>query len=990
MKTSAIYLATALAFSGTALQAQVYDRAIHMNLSVSSPEEDNSVEAELAAFEVASGYEISLFADESDGIANPITMRWGPRGRLWVLCSQVYPQIVPTEDADDKLFILEDTDGDGRADKSTVFVDELHMPTGFALGDGGVYIGVGQDLIFLRDSNGDDRADHREIVATGFGTGDTHQNINSFSWSPDGELLFCQGLHSFSRVETAWGIVRLDEHGVWRMRPRRNQFHAFRGGSGQNPWGIAFGQWGEPFVKGNSPALSELLPIMVPTDQLHPPIDIGNTQIKSMMVEIIDSPSLPEDIQGNILIAGYFARNIDRMKLIPEASGHRTENLPSLLRSKHRSFRPVDIRTGPDGALYIADWFNPIIGHYQASFRHPDRDEAHGRIWKITAKGNALKDFVDLTELSISALLDRLKTEPLRERERTREELSSRDSNRVIPAIETWVNQLHSQETRYEHHLFEALSVSAWHEAVNESLLLRLLGAQSARARAFATRLVGRWQDRLPNPMALLETSIADADPRVRLEAVVALSYLPNPEAMVLATQALDRPIDRFIQAALTQTSHALKPLWWPAVMEGKLKFENSKHLAFALRQTGGAEALEVVRSLLENQELDSETEIGLITLLVEIGNPADLFWALVRADGKVSVLESLLEDFGVRGKRPVGDLAPALSKLIDSEKPEIGALAIRLAGTWKVEALTNRIHKFVTDRNSSDPLRSAAIFAFGKLKGHEAIDTIVSLASAASSPAIRSSAVEILCDLNLPLAAKLANELLRNASSEEEARDLVTPFIGLTEGPGELANALEEEAVPPELATRIRSVLGAAGRFHARLDHALRPAEQTGLVGMPDFSEAFVGALSSEAKQYGNIANGAKIYASAGLSCTACHKIDNEGGFLGPELTAVGSGVPVELLVEAILWPQRQIKEGFVSTSITTKSGRAISGYLENNDKQNIVIRDAATGVTHTIPAQQILTREDAGSLMPPGLTSGLTRSELRDLIRYLSELKG
>jgi putative heme-binding domain-containing protein len=99
---------------------------------------------------------------------------------------------------------------------------------------------------------------------------------------------------------------------------------------------------------------------------------------------------------------------------------------------------------------------------------------------------------------------------------------------------------------------------------------------------------------------------------------------------------------------------------------------------------------------------------------------------------------------------------------------------------------------------------------------------------------------------------------------------------------------------------------------------------------------------------------------------------------------------VPVELLVEAILWPQRQIKEGFVSTSITTKSGRAISGYLENNDKQNIVIRDAATGVTHTIPAQQILTREDAGSLMPPGLTSGLTRSELRDLIRYLSELKG
>ena len=665
-------------------------------------------------------------------------------------------------------------------------------------------------------------------------------------------------------------------------------------------------------------------------------------------------------------------------------------NLPSLLRSTHRSFRPVDIRTGPDGAIYIADWFNPIIGHYQASFRHPDRDEAHGRIWKITAKGNSLKDFVDLTELSISGLLDRLKTEPLRERERAREELSSRDSERVIPAIETWVNQLSSQDSRYEHHLYEALCVSAWHEAVNESLLLRLLGAQSARARAFATRLVGRWQDRLPNPMALLERSIADADPRVRLEAIVALSYLPDPEVMVLATQALDRPIDRFIQAALTQTSHALKPLWWPAVTEGELKFGNSKHLAFVLRQTGGTEALEVVRSLLENQELDSETEIGLMTLLVEIGNPADLFWALAQANGKASVLESLLEDFEIRGKRPVGDLAPALNRLIDSEKPEIGTLAIRLAGVWKVEGLTNRIYKLVTDIHSSDLLRSAAIFAFGKLKGHEAIDTVVSLASAATSPTIRSAAVEVLCDLNLSLAAKLANELLRNASSKEEVRELVTPFIGLTKGPDQLANALEKEAIAPELATRIRSVLGAAGRFHAKLDRALRPADQTGLVGMPDFSEAFVGALSSEAKQYGDVANGARIYASASLSCTACHKIGNKGGFLGPELSAVGSGVPVELLVEAILWPQRQIKEGYVSTSIATKSGRAISGYLQNNDKRNIVIRDAATGVTHTIPAGQVLTKEDAGSLMPPGLTSGLTRSELRDLIRYLSELKG
>jgi len=215
--------------------------------SVAPPATDNSTAAELASFEIADGYEVSLFASEEDGIANPIAMRWGPRGRLWVLCSLVYPQIVPTAAPADKLFILEDTDHDGRSDKTSVFADGLDMPTGFALGNGGVYLGEGDDLIFLQDTDGDDQADSRELILSGFGTGDTHQNINSFTWSPGGELLFCQGLHNFARVETPWGIVRMDEHGVWRLRPKRRQLHAFRGGSGQNPWG-------SPSANGASPS----------------------------------------------------------------------------------------------------------------------------------------------------------------------------------------------------------------------------------------------------------------------------------------------------------------------------------------------------------------------------------------------------------------------------------------------------------------------------------------------------------------------------------------------------------------------------------------------------------------------------------------------------------------------------------------------------------------------------------------------------------------
>ena len=378
-----------LALTACLLQAQ-------NPLSVSKPEADNSVKAELASFAVDKRLRVNLFADETMGIANPVCMRWDARGRLWVLCTWAYPQLKPGEKPNDKLLILEDTKGDGKADKISTYADGLNMPTGFALGHGGAYIGNGRDLIHVRDTNGDGKADERDVLFTGFGTGDTHQNINSFAWSPGGELFFSQGLHCFSRVQTPWGIRRLDEHGSWRLRPLRRQLHAHRRTSGGgNPWGFAFGDWGEPFIKSNGPGISELLPGMVASEQIiggywGGAVQIGGTKIKSMIIEIVDSPHLPKDLQGDFLIAGYFARNIARLRPSVSGAGHKLQTLEPILTSSHNAFRPVDLNTGPDGALYVADWFNPIIGHYQASLRHPDRDKKHGRIWRITAKGQPL------------------------------------------------------------------------------------------------------------------------------------------------------------------------------------------------------------------------------------------------------------------------------------------------------------------------------------------------------------------------------------------------------------------------------------------------------------------------------------------------------------------------------------------------------------------------------------------------------------------------
>ena len=365
-------------------------------LSVSKPEADNSVKAELASFAVDKQLQINLFADESMGIANPICMRWDGYGRLWVLCTWAYPQLKPGEKPNDKLLILEDTNDDAKADKISTYIDGLNMPTGFALGHGGAYIGNGRELLHGRDTTGDGKADERVVLFSGFGTGDTHQTINSFEWSPGGELFFSQGLHCFSRVQTPWGIRKLDEHGSWRLRPLRRQLHPHRRTSGGgNPWGFAFGNWGEPFIKSNGPGVSELLPGMIVSEKIvgdywGGAVQIGATKIKSMIIEIVDTPVLPKNFQGDFLIAGYFARNIARLRPTVDGAGHKLQTLAPILTSTHNAFRPVDLNTGPDGALYVADWFNPIIGHYQASLRHPDRDKVNGRIWRITTKGKTL------------------------------------------------------------------------------------------------------------------------------------------------------------------------------------------------------------------------------------------------------------------------------------------------------------------------------------------------------------------------------------------------------------------------------------------------------------------------------------------------------------------------------------------------------------------------------------------------------------------------
>ncbi|NOY00777.1 MAG: dehydrogenase, partial [Verrucomicrobia bacterium] len=207
---------------------------------------DTRIEAALKGFKLPEGAKIEIFASDPM-ISKPVQMNWDKQGRLWVVGSSMYPQIKPGQEEGDKLYVLEDTTGDGHADKVVTFADDLYIPTAVAPGDGGVYVANSTEILFLKDTNGDGKADFREVVLSGFGTEDTHHLLHTFQFGPEGMLWFNQSIYIHSHVETPWGVRRLLGGGIWHYRTETRKLEVYSKGL-VNPWGHVFDKWGQDFA----------------------------------------------------------------------------------------------------------------------------------------------------------------------------------------------------------------------------------------------------------------------------------------------------------------------------------------------------------------------------------------------------------------------------------------------------------------------------------------------------------------------------------------------------------------------------------------------------------------------------------------------------------------------------------------------------------------------------------------------------------------------
>lgn len=496
-------------------------------------------EEALKTINVPEGYKLELFASEKEfpDLANPVQLSFDNKGRLWVATMPSYPHYKPGDPRpSDKLIILEDTDGDGKADKQTTFADNLHIPVGFEIAAEGVYVSQSPNLILLEDTNGDDMADQKTILLSGFDDHDTHHAISAFTTDESGAIYMAEGVFLHTNVETSYGPVRGTNGGFYRYEPKRHKLERVNQVSIPNPWGIAFDDWGQNFYAETSgPNVNWMLPGSTLPRYGNSNFKGPNLIEKDHMVrptsglEFISSRHFPDDIQGDLIInntIGFLGTKQHRM--IEDTVGFTSKWRQDLIVSSDRNFRPVDMEIAPDGSLYIVDWHNILIGHMQHNARDPLRDHVHGRIYRLTYPSRPLVTPAKIDGASIPELLENLKLPEYRSRYRTRRELRGRDAAEVSTAVEKWVAGLDKNDPRYEHHRLEALWVTWGANKVNQTLLKDLLKSSDYRVRAAATRVVRYTGHQVKDQAELLMAAAKDPHGRVRMEAIAAASWLPR------------------------------------------------------------------------------------------------------------------------------------------------------------------------------------------------------------------------------------------------------------------------------------------------------------------------------------------------------------------------------------------------------------------------------------------------------------------------------
>lgn len=945
-------------------------------------------------FRLPHGFEIRLFAAEPV-VVNPVAMDWDDRGRLWVLELYEYPMgAAPGTTPRDRIKILEDTDGDGRADKVHVWADGLNLATGLLLGNGGAYVGQAPDLLFLQDTTSDDRADRRHSVMTGFGLEDRHELLNGFTWGPDGYLYMTHGVFTYSSVRDP---SNPDDDGVLmnaavaRWHPHSRRFEVFADGT-SNPWGVDFDHHGNAFVSAcvidhlfhiapggiyvrqagrpTFPYAYELLPSIV---------DHRHHMAAYCGVQIYLGDQYPATYLNTVLMGNIHDNAVHIDTLTPHGSSFRASHLDDLVRTDDGWFRPVVQKVGPDGAVWIADWYDKYPC-YQNARADPDGvDREYGRIWRVVHVGDQAAqpvptrpapdmDLLKLSNHELAALLDHPN---IWHRKQAQRLLQERPNPALLPDLLERLKPDHKPETR----LF-ALWTLHTTGLLDEVTLDQLVSDPDPAVRAWVARLTAeRNQPDEPTSQRLL-TLAADPNPSVRLATATAVRQFTSGSLTVTTPPrraGLDpQPIlAGLIRASYLEPDPLIPFMLWLAAEPNVVTNIHGTLRWFA---SDGGQYLPLTGTLVSK----------VMRRLCDIGNPFNVDLAVqfldVVADPypplAIAAIDGLLQGQLGSPLLPLTDATPILERLSRHSDPTLGERARQLAALWgNAVALTASL-EIALDRNAPEPSRLRAIDSVRRHPTRTARDALFDILDQAPPPAVAIAAIRALGDVggdSVPESLFERWNRLTPVLRSEVANVLVTR----TDWIAPLLSALERKQISSGdiPATAIRAILQST-RFARRAEAMFGRVRDADATKLDIIAEKRQSALTGQP----NFQRGRELAATL---CLVCHTFQGEGTIVGPDLTGVGRS-SLDVLLVNIIDPNQIIGQGYENVTIDTRDGRSFSGRLIDETDTRITLINVG-GTETVIPRDNIESRTVSDlSLMPEGLEQ-IPDHDFRDLIWYI-----